>query len=120
MIQIIIMMQLIQIIIIIMLVIIVIIIKFMNISYPYGGTVNFQISLDMQLIQIIMIMLMIIMIIIKFMQISYPYGGTVKFQICLDMPRWIHVRTHIATTYIITEVVVRVQKRSRFFKCDEF
>ena len=33
----------------IMLMIIVIIINFMKISYPYGGTINFQIRLDMQL-----------------------------------------------------------------------
>ena len=33
----------------IMLMIIVIIINFMKISYPYGGTINFQICLDMQL-----------------------------------------------------------------------
>ena len=79
-------------IIMIMLMIIVIIINFMKISYPYGGTVNFQVRLDMQLTQIIMIMPMIIVIIINFMKISYPYGGTIKF----------HTQTCVHNVHIIT------------------
>ena len=37
----------------IMLMIIVIIINFMKISYPYAGTINFQVCLDMQLLSLI-------------------------------------------------------------------
>ena len=51
----------------IMLMITVIIINFTTSSYPYGGPVNFQVCLDMQLTQIIRIMLMTIVVIINFM-----------------------------------------------------